>query len=133
MITGILLTFQHQCFVYLQSVSLNSSLNGNQDVHPGENVVFQCTTWGSSIQAWSSDEYIRDRLEFVAVQYAGTTISSGFATAELIDTYVDNGQQVIISELRIIIQRSVLNSSVTCYNVGRDLSALISFQLSRKL
>ena len=124
--------------VHLQNISLSRFLHTDQQnvniVHPGEVAIFQCITRGSSIQAWSSAEYIRDRLEFVVVQSAGTVVTNGFASAELIDAYNDeSGQPVIISQLRIIVQRNILNSSVTCHHAGRELTATIAFELSSML
>ena len=121
--------------VLLQNISLNSSiLTTNQNVNlvwPGEIVSFRCITRGSSILAWTSPEYIRDRLEFLIVQSAGTVATSGFASAELIDAYNDGNQEpIIISQLTLVIQRDILNSSVTCHHVGGDLTAVKLFQLS---
>lgn len=121
----------------LQNISLTSLVPTDQQnvsiVYPGEVATFQCTTRGSFIQAWSSAEYIQDRLEFVVVQSAGTVVTSGFASAELIDAYIvsdGNEQPIITSRLRITVQRSILNSSVTCHHAGGDLTATVSFELS---
>jgi hypothetical protein len=68
------------------------------------------------------------------VQSAGTVITSGFASAELIDAYNDGNQQpIIISRLTIVIQRNIFNSSVACHHVGKDLTTVVSFKLSSML
>jgi hypothetical protein len=126
-----------QC-VLLQDVFLNSSMVADEQgvnlVRPGEIVSFRCITRGSSILAWTSPEYIRDRLEFANFQSSGAVATSGFASAELIDAYNDGNQQpVIISQLTIVIQRNILNSSIVCHHTGRELTAAVSFKLSSML
>ena len=134
---GSLLLLLHHTRTQDQDISLSSSLHTDHRnvsiVHPGEVATFLCTVRGSSILAWSSAGYIRDRFEFLVAQRNGTMVTSGFASALLIEAYIDeNGQPVLVSELRIVIQRSILNSSVTCHHSGGDLTATIVFNLSSK-
>ena len=117
-----------------QSVLLNSSLNDQHIVRRGENITFQCTTTGSSILAWSSNEYIGDRIEFLNVHTIGTIVTPNqYTSAKLIDVYTDqNGQAVIVSLLSSIVQRAISQSSVTCHHVGSGRTKTITFQLSSK-
>ena len=117
-----------------QPISLTSSLNGQQDVRHGENILFQCITRGSTTLAWSSNEYISDRIEFLKVHSNGTTADQNpYASARLISAYTDEaGEPVIKSELTIIVQRTIPQSSVTCHHVGDGLTDTIPFRLSSK-
>ena len=118
-----------------QNVSLNSSLDGQGNVHRGENVTFQCSTVGSSILAWSSDEYISDRIEFLAIHRIGTIVAPNhYTSAVLIDIMINDGggQVVIVSQLSIVVQKDISQSSITCHNVGRGQTKTVSFQLSSK-
>ena len=105
-------------------------------MYRGENITFQCITIGSSILAWSSNEYIGDRIEFLNVHRIGTIVTpNDYTSAVLIDAYSDqDGQAVIVSLLSIIVQRGIISqSSVTCHHVGSGDTETVSFQLSSKL
>ena len=118
----------------LQSLSLNSSLafKSQHDVYRGENISFLCITRGSSILAWSSNEYINDRIEFLTIHSIGTVVAQNqYSSAQLIDVYMDDDRRsVIVSELYIVVQRNIAQSSVTCHHVGNELTKTITFQLS---
>lgn len=121
-----------------QAVYLNNSLNGRQYVRRGENITFECVTAGSSILAWSSDEYINargDRIEFLVVHNNGTIIMApnSYTLAKLIGVYTDEDRQpVIVSQLSIIVQRTIPHFSVSCHHVGSGLTKTVTLQLSGK-
>lgn len=118
-----------------ESVSLNSSLNSQHEVRRGENITFQCVTRGSLILAWSSNEYIDDRIEFSVVDNVGAMRAPNtYTTAVLVDVHTDrNGQMFIESHLNIVVQSNLLTSSITCHNGGTGDTRSISFQLSSML
>ena len=116
---------------------MNSSLNGQQDVRRGENILFECVTVGSSILAWSSNEYINargGRIEFLVVHDNGTIIMApnSYTLAKLIGVYNEDGQPVIVSQLSIIVQRTIPHFSVSCHHVGSGLTKTVTLQLSGK-
>ena len=117
-----------------QTVFLNSSLNGQQTVLRGENITFNCLTVGSSILAWTSDEYIADRIEFLVVNSNGTVMTQNpHALARLMAVYIDeSGQAVLVSQLNITVQSNILRFSVSCLNVGNGEFATANFSLSSK-
>ena len=120
---------------HAQRLNFTSSLNDQREVHRGESVTFRCITVGSTTLAWSGDDYIGTcRTDFMTTETVGAQISpNNFTTAELVDVYSDmNGRPVIVSQLTIIVQRSIKSSTVTCHHVGTRVSESISFHLSGK-
>lgn len=97
-------------------------------VCPGDFLTFSCEIRDSSILAWESDEYIGrhgKRLEFLSAEPAGTTKSSGGdseVVATLIDSYSENGIQVLNSKLTVteLFQHHDGVIEVVCVNVGLD-------------
>ena len=107
-------------------------------MHRGENITFECVTVGSSILAWSSNEYINargDRIEFLVIHENGTIIMApnSHTLARLIGVYTDeDGQSVIVSQLSIIVQRTKKHFSISCHHVGNGLTKTVTLQLSGK-
>ena len=98
-------------------------------VRPGDNVTFMCTTIGSSIIAWSSDEYIGRggvRLELFANATSRESSQISNATAVLLSTtYNSEGDIVLTSALSLVVMETPYNISVTCVNIGRETNSTI--------
>ena len=105
-----------------------------EDLCPGEEANIICETRGSSIIAWTSEEYIErggTQLEFATFNRVGETRVSPVnpnTVATLIEKSVDsNGNmQVLQSQLRII---ASVDSTVTCINVDNGMSTSIRIQI----
>ena len=112
-------------------VTLSSSLNGSSSAYPQQVITFTCVTRGSSILAWSSDEYIGPGgalLTFVAFDPLGTTTASFInpdTAAVLVSSSNENGEIVLESTLQITVSSLFPTSSVACHNV--DGGAVSSF------
>ena len=93
-----------------------------QNLCPGEEVTITCEIRGSPVLAWASEEYIGargTRLEFAAFDSIGDTRTSHMnpnTVATLINKTVEDGVQVLVSQLRITAQSQFMNPSVTCTN-----------------
>ena len=118
--------------VNLQQISISSSLNSQHEVHQGENITIQCITRGSSILAWSCNEYIGSgRIEFSTTSTPLITHNQ-YTLARLIDQYDENGRGVLVSQLSIIAQGTIQQSTVMCHHVQSGQAETITFQLSSK-
>ena len=93
-----------------------------QNLCPGEEVTITCKTRGSALLAWASEEYIGargTRLEFATFNNIGDIRTSHMnpnTVATLINKTVEDGVQVLVSQLRITAQSQFMNPSVTCTN-----------------
>ena len=102
--------------------TLSSNLTA-EPLCPGEIVIFTCETRGSTILAWTSDEYIEPggtRLELATFNDVGdirTSPVNSNTVATLIDETNENGVDILVSTLRIKAVSEFLDSSVTCIHV----------------
>ena len=104
--------------------TLSSNLTA-EPLCPGEIVIFTCETRGSTILAWTSDEYIESggtRLVLATFNDIGDTSRSPVTVnsntiATLINKTRENGVDVLVSTLRIRAVSEFLDSSVTCIHV----------------
>ena len=93
-----------------------------QNLCPGEEVTITCKTRGSIVISWASEEYIGARgiqLWFNTFDNIGNTHASHMnpnTVATLINKTVEDGVQVLVSQLHIIAQSQFMNPSVTCTN-----------------
>ena len=113
-------------------VSLNSFLVGGTASF-GDTVNFTCTTIGSNTLAWSSEEYIGQNGQQLSLSplNVGTTSSlNSYAVATVTNTYLENGQRVLESNLTIIIQGNIPSASVACSSIGTGESSMTSFILA---
>lgn len=114
---------------------LNSSLSSRRVVSPQQNVTFTCTTRGSLILEWYSDHYIGtggERLQLLSLTCFGTDVRSNInpnAVATCTDVYEENGETVIVSELRITVSEQFPTSTITCTYNGEGSRASTTFQL----
>ena len=92
-----------------------------QNLCPGEEVNITCETRGSLLIAWASEEYIGTAiwLEFTTFNSIGDTVTlmNPNTVATLINKTVEEGIEVLVSQLRITTLSQFMNSSVTCINV----------------
>ena len=102
---------------------------------PGEEITLTCTTTGSPILAWRSEEYIGPgdtQLEFPSVDEIGTTKNSTNYPSTVAtltnNTSNGNGSIELTSTLQITLSAEIETSSVTCVNIGTGdmLNASIS-------
>ena len=113
-------------------VSLTSNLNEGNIAYDTQTVTFRCTIRGS-VLTWSSEEYVGFggyTLQFASVHSAGRTNTSvrvPTTTATLIST-TENGETVLVSQLRIIATVQHPTSSVTCRVYDRGAENTISFR-----
>ena len=95
-----------------------------QNLCLGEEVTITCETRGSAVLAWASEEYIGargTRLHFTTFSNIGDIRASLMnlnTVATLINNTVEDGIQVLVSQLRITAQSQFMNPSVTCINIG---------------
>ena len=122
--------------IVIESVNSQQELvtldtTSDNSVRPGDNVTFTCTTTGSSIIAWSSDEYIGTgglRLEVSAVTHRDNSQISP-ATAILLYNSEGTGAIVLTSALSLI-AKGIPYISVTCINTGREINSTIRLNVS---
>ena len=97
-------------------VTLNTPLNIG-DVRHGDRLVFTCTTRGSNLLSWTSDDYIGHNGGTLTLATVNSVRSpNSYTNATLFENRFDNGVQVLISQLQIIVQPNFFSSSVTCRN-----------------
>lgn len=97
---------------------------------PGQRVNFTCTTSGSLVLAWRSDEYIGPNgaeLEFTSADGVNSTMTSRFNSDTVATLVRTNGNRVTESLLSVTILDTFPNASVTCSDVGQG-DSIITFQ-----
>ena len=107
---------------------MTSTLNAARVALPLERIIFTCTTSGTSIQEWYSDEYITggdDRIQL----HAGRRNGTGRAASAMIVSISsdENGLRVIVSELYIIVSAQYPMPTVSCGNNGQGMRENITF------
>ena len=110
-------------------VTLNITLNSGNIVRPGDNITFICTTIGSSIIAWSSDEYIGIggvRLELFAFTTSRESSQISTATAILLNTTYNSEGDIVLTSTLSLIAMGIPYISVTCVNIGRETNSTIT-------
>jgi hypothetical protein len=116
-----------------QSVTVTSDISPGDILCPGREVIFTCTTRDTAILAWTSNEYIGNRLEFNSRDSfdeirRGSIDSNTMAT--FINRTLENGSiLVLVSQLRIIVSSNSLNPSVTCIHNRDNLPDTFNFQV----
>ena len=117
------------------SQEVRHTLPDGQSPCPGEIITLTCVTRGSPILAWTSDQYIEQggtQLEFATFNNEGETRSSPINTdtvATLTRKAMENGQQVLESQLRITMLPSFPTFSVSCIHIGSGNTNETTFQL----
>ena len=110
---------------------LNSTLEILHDEHvayPQQRVNFTCTTTGSNIQEWYSNEYVTgidDRIQL----HEGRRSGNGRAANATIISVTTNevGETVIVSRLTLIASTQFPVSMVSCGNNGQGMRDNITF------
>ena len=108
----------------------------NHPVCPGETISYTCTTTGSPIIAWRSEEYIEPggtQVEFAGVNNIGDTDRS-LHYPSTVATLTDNragsdGNLVLVSTLTITTVSSPQPASVTCIHIGQGTRNTITVQV----
>ena len=107
----------------VSDVALTSIPSTTQPICPGKTIEFTCTTTGSSILLWTSDDYIgvNSHFGFRSIDSIGTTRNT-IANADTIAianlTAIDGG--ILTSTLRIVATPvpTIRSSTITCINSG---------------
>ena len=111
-------------------MTLNSTLNAKHVARPQDIITFTCTTRGSPILEWFSEEYIGtggDRLQILSGSNRNTSSVNSKAVATRISVTTENGITVIVSELRIIASLQHPIATIACSN-GSPKKNNITFQ-----
>ena len=111
-------------------MTVTSTLNAEHMAYPQNIIIFTCTTRGSPILEWFSEEYIgtgRDRLQILSESNRNTSSITPDAIATRISVTNENGIIVIVSELRVIASIQYPNATVSCSN-GSPKTINIMFQ-----
>ena len=88
---------------------------------------FTCTTNGSLVMAWRSDEYIAPngaKLEFTWGDGVGSRMTSPINPSTFATLVRVNGSRVVESSLTITVSDSYQTASVTCSEVGQGASTI---------
>ena len=110
------------------AVKLESSVNV---ACPGELVIFTCTTRGTPILEWFSEEYIgtgRDRLQILSESARNTSSVTPDVVAVRINVSIESGVTVIVSELRITASTKYPIATVSCSNGDQRSIQNITFR-----
>jgi hypothetical protein len=113
-------------------VTLNSTLNADRIVVSQQEVIFTCTTRGSPILEWFSEEYIGtggDRLQFPSINCIGVnkTSRTNPNTVATCLSVILTGKTVIQSQLIITASIDHPQATVTCSNNGLGTTKNITF------
>ena len=113
----------------LQNVTLTSTLTDGLVAYGEQEIVFTCTTRGSSILQWSSNEYISRDGNNIQVYNGtlGSDVQRGSAHATLVRASFESGVLVLVSELRIRVSTLHPTATVECNNNGHGSSRTITF------
>ena len=116
-------------------MELRSTLNDDQLVCSGKLLIFTCTTRGSPILEWFSEEYIGtggDRLQILSGSDRNTSSINPDVVATRINVTNDNGITVIVSELQIIASIKYPTATVSCSNGNLRSIQNITFRMFGK-
>lgn len=120
-----------------EGIILSSNVSENVPLCPGQEVNFICESRGSPTITWSSNEYIDlgSRLQFAAANPVGDR-RIGPIDPNTIATLVNvsrnsDGQDVLVSRLRIIVTEEYLTFSITC-SLDNRTNDSVSLQLLGK-
>ena len=112
-------------------MTLDSTLNAEHVAYPQEVIIFTCTTRGSPILEWFSEEYIGtggDRLQILSGSDRNISSSSHDVVATRISVTEEDGATVIVSELRIITSIKYPTATVSCSNGDQRFMQSITFR-----
>ena len=112
-----------------ENVILTSTLADDHTAPPEEEIIFTCTTRGSSILQWSSIEYIDSDGYNIQIYNStlGNDVQRGSAHATLVRAAIENGVLVLVSELRIRVSTLHPIATIECNNNGHGSSQTITF------
>ena len=115
----------------VEDVTLSSTLT-IQLAYPDQVIIFTCTTRGSGILEWRSDEYIgSSTLQILSLSSAPSSVvsrSNSDTVATRVSTTTENGVLVITSELQITASTLYPTSTIICGNSGDGSTRNITFQ-----
>lgn len=118
---------------------MNSTLNVERIAYNQQEILFTCQVRGSNILEWNSGEYIGQGgfpLQLLSFNNTETNVSSTsnpstYAVRRSVAS--ENGQTVIVSDLRIIASVQYPNATVTCRTDSPNSSRNIAFQTMGKM
>ena len=88
---------------------------------------FTCTTSGSLVMSWRSDEYIGPngaQLEFTSADGVGRMMASSMNPSTFATLVRVDGNRVVESVLTLTVLDSIQTASVTCSEVGQGASTI---------
>ena len=105
--------------------------------YPEQTVKLTCTTRGSPILAWRSDDYMvaGDLIEFLSTQAQGSIINkTSTYNSEIVATLtcVDQANLVLESTLLIVASPRSSTSNITCINNGLGMRDSITLRVLGK-
>ena len=118
-------------------IALSSPLSEGQRVCPGDAIMFTCVTNGSSILAWSGDDYIGQavQLEFATFHEPGRIArnrDSPIGTqAVLVSKEIEENETlgILESQLSIVITSDYQTATIKCLHVDTGSEETTGFQL----
>ena len=111
-------------------MTVNSTLNAEHVAHPQDIITFTCTTRGSPILEWFSEEYIGtggNRLQILSGSNRNTSSISPDVVATRLNVITENKIIVIVSELKIVASIRYPIATVSCSN-GSPKRSNVTFQ-----
>ena len=114
-------------------VTVTSTIPANKSVCPEEIVFFTCETRGSAVITWTSNTYIGDQIGFDFASNINETRRGSVDTntvATLINNTDENGQLLLISQLRIVVSAVSSNPTVTCIHGSDGIRYPSMFQVT---
>ena len=121
-----------------QLITLTSTVSREEIVCPGEEVIFTCITRESAIIIWMSTtmSYIGDQIEFTTENMVNETRRSSIdsnTVATLVKNIIENGTQVLESQLQIVMSSVSLNPSITCIHGSNNIPVTSIFHVLGEL
>ena len=118
----------------LQNVTLISTLIDGHIAYSGQQLVFTCIARGATILQWSSNEYISSGGHNIQIlnSPSGMDVTRGSAHATLVNTTMENGTPVLVSELRILVSSQYPIATIKCDDNGHGSNDNITFHLAGK-
>ena len=112
------------------NVTLSVTLLYGKVSYPGDVVTCICVTRGSLSIVWYSNEYIgavgSAQVKFTSDDIGNQQVINSSTVATLVSAEVDNGTQILTSQLRITVSSDYQNPSVTCGGLSNET---ISFEV----
>ena len=117
----------------VSALTLSSTVPAGNNVCPGEEITFTCMTEGSPTIAWESIDYIDigSQIEFAVFNHPGDRRTSPInpdTVAILVGSSINqDGEQILISELRLRVLPQFPTFSVSCVHGNGTKNTIAMF------